>query len=175
MAVKFVQGAQKTLTFRFRDSDDDPVDLTNYDVLNFCMPNADGLTDTHKKRIVLTGDIAITSPIIMNIDTTELMIGDLIAGTGITPGSLVLTVDSVTQLTMDQAALATTVALPIIAGDAVFNGNPLLGKVNLVILPADGAVLPVGTAVSVECKTKLVGIVDYVEFPNAFIQSAKIC
>lgn len=54
--------------------------------------------------IVLTGEVTASSAIITGIDTTSLSADLAISGTGIAPGTTILSVDSPTQLTMSIAA-----------------------------------------------------------------------
>jgi hypothetical protein len=170
--IIFVQGSQKTLIFRFRDQFDNPIDLTNYAVLNFCFPG--GNADVHKKRVIITGTISNGSPIVTATDTTELAIGDLVAGANIPLGSTVLTVDSSTQFTMTQNATANaTESLTI--GDVTFNGDPLLGACSVVLEPADSLNLPADQPIDVQCKTELSGVINFVQFLSALQQTSSVC
>ena len=59
------------------------------------------------QEFTVTGDTSIGSAIILNVsDTTKLVVGMPVSGTGIPAGSVILTIDSTTQITLDQNATA---------------------------------------------------------------------
>jgi hypothetical protein len=61
-----------------------------------------------------TGDISSGSPIITNMsNVNNLYVGGLVQGAGIPTGAKILTIDSVSQITLDQNATATTASLAL--------------------------------------------------------------
>lgn len=174
--LTFAQGRQFTLTFRFRDQTDKPVDLSNYSVLNFCMLKADGTTHLHKKRVLITGNTSSGSPVVTSTDTSQMEVGDLVAGANIPLGTKVLTVDSETQFTMTGNATSTVATEALTIGDVVFNGSPLLGETNAVITSVDSGDLPIDQPIDVQCNTvDGSSLPNSVQFLGAFQLTGSIC
>jgi len=66
--------------------------------------------------VASSGDLTAASAIVINIpDTADMYVGMIVQGVGIPPGTQILTVDSATQITLDQGATVTDAGAPFSA------------------------------------------------------------
>lgn len=174
MGIRVIQGSTKNLTFKLiSKSSDDPLDLTSFDAIVVCFSS--GGIEVDKKIVNLVGNVSISSPIITGLGSTvDLATGDPVSGAGIPSGAKVLTVDSGTQVTLDQNATANSPSDPLVFGDIVQVDNPLLGKLQATLSSEDTALLPEGSA-SIEAKVNISGVVRYVQFAQTLDLISRIC
>jgi hypothetical protein len=85
------------------------------------------LKNLTEASVAFTGNITNTSPIITTIaSTSSLRRGQVVTGTGIPVGSRIISVDSGTQITIDQNATATTATLAITTAHGMLVGMPVI-------------------------------------------------
>ena len=82
--------------------------------------------------VASSGDLTAASAVIINVpDTTDMYVGMVVQGAGIPPGSQILTIDSATQITIDQGATVTDAGAPFsVLGREVEISNPATASAN---------------------------------------------
>lgn len=174
MATTIIKGSDQDLIIRLQNKlTGDPTDLTGVYTITACF-TVTTLPDLEliKKYLARTGDVTSLSPIVINTDTTDMAIGDLVTGPDIPSGTTILTVDSPTQFTMDQNATNTVVGEVFIVGDITLI-NPLLwGKFLITLSTSETDVLDGN---NIEVKVIKSGITEYVQFLNALKLVDRIC
>lgn len=180
MAISLIQGQTKTVTLKVTDLEGSPIDITGYETLDWCTKNSNGGHVT-KQLLQRTGDTD-TTDIIANInnidDITE---GQPIAGPGIPAYTTVLKTPSSTDtptatgtIKISQAATVTASGVALVMGDLQIVSPSTKGKLQLVLLPEDTNLIPVGTQDS-ELKMVKSGAEEYVQYLSSIITVAKVC
>jgi hypothetical protein len=82
--------------------------------------------------VASSGDLTAASAIVTNIpDTAEMYVGMVVQGTGLPPGTQILTIDSATQITIDQGATVTDAGAPFsVLGREIEISNPATASAN---------------------------------------------
>ena len=82
--------------------------------------------------VASSGDLTAASAIVINVPSTaDMYVGMVVQGTGIPPGTQILTIDSATQISIDQGATVTDAGAPFsVLGREVEISNPATASAN---------------------------------------------
>ena len=184
MAINIIKGSQKTITVRLSTKtptgeNGDPIDLTNAETLRACFPKSDG-TKLYKARILKTGSITNASDVI-TVDTTDLVEGLPVSGTGIPSGATVLKVPTSTTspsapgtVQISANATATNAAVALTFGDITIMGDPVIGKISIPLDETETDSLASDT-IDWELKMVILDVTSYVQFPASLNLIDRYC
>lgn len=176
MAISIITGQDKVLIVRLQNgTTTDPYDLSTADLVEACFTKADG-TKLDKYLISgLTGGLSGTDTIVNVTKWTDLVVGQLISGTGIPAGATIIALPSSGTVQLSVAATATATGVALTIGDIQIISPAVLGKIKISLTEADTASLETGDSESFEVKVRVGGIVSIVQFLAALQVIQSIC